>query len=54
MSYDLKYIKIGTNIMKQNKIVNDTVYGHIPYTTLEENFLKSKIVNRLLFVSQNA
>jgi len=40
--------------MKDNKIVNDTVYGHIPYSKLEEKFLKSKIVNRLLFVSQNA
>ncbi|CAA6810766.1 MAG: Deoxyguanosinetriphosphate triphosphohydrolase (EC [uncultured Sulfurovum sp.] len=40
--------------MKQNNIVNDTVYGHIPYSKLEEKFLKSKIINRLLFVSQNA
>jgi len=40
--------------MKQNTLVNDTVYGHIPYGKLEEKFLKSKIVNRLLFVSQNA
>ncbi|CAA6802656.1 MAG: Deoxyguanosinetriphosphate triphosphohydrolase (EC [uncultured Sulfurovum sp.] len=40
--------------MKQNNIVNDTVYGHIPYSKFEEKFLKSKIVNRLLFVSQNA
>jgi len=37
-----------------NRIVNDTVYGHIPYTGLEEKFLQSKIVNRLLFISQNA
>lgn len=35
-------------------MVNDTVYGHIPYSKLEEKFLKSKIINRLLFVSQNA
>lgn len=40
--------------MKHNNIVNDTVYGHIPYSKFEEKFLKSKIVNRLLFVSQNA
>ncbi|HIP51049.1 MAG TPA: HD domain-containing protein [Campylobacterales bacterium] len=40
--------------MKQNNIVNDTVYGHIPYSKFEEKLLKSKIVNRLLFVSQNA
>ncbi len=40
--------------MQINKIVNDTVYGHIPYSGLEEKFLKSKIVNRMLFVSQNA
>ena len=40
--------------MKYNTIVNDTVYGHIPYTRLEKKFLESKIVNRLLFISQNA
>ena len=40
--------------MQTNRIVNDTVYGHIPYTGLEEKFLQSKIVNRLLFISQNA
>ncbi len=40
--------------MQTNRIVNDTVYGHIPYSGLEEKFLQSKIVNRLLFVSQNA
>jgi len=40
--------------MQMNRIVNDTVYGHIPYTGLEEKFLQSKIVNRLLFISQNA
>lgn len=40
--------------MKQNNMVNDTVYGHIPYSKFEEKLLKSKIVNRLLFVSQNA
>jgi len=40
--------------MQSNRIVNDTVYGHIPYSGLEEKFLQSKIVNRLLFVSQNA
>jgi HD superfamily phosphohydrolase len=40
--------------MKENNIVNDTVYGHIPYSKLEEKLLKSKIVNRLFFISQNA
>lgn len=40
--------------MQSNRIVNDTVYGHIPYSGLEEKFLQSKILNRLLFVSQNA
>jgi HD superfamily phosphohydrolase len=40
--------------MQSNRIVNDTVYGHIPYSGVEEKFLQSKIVNRLLFVSQNA
>ncbi len=40
--------------MQPNRIVNDTVYGHIPYSGVEEKFLQSKIVNRLLFVSQNA
>ena len=40
--------------MQTNRIVNDTVYGHIPYSGIEEKFLQSKIVNRLLFVSQNA
>ena len=40
--------------MQPNRIVNDTVYGHIPYSGIEEKFLQSKIVNRLLFVSQNA
>ena len=40
--------------MQSSRIVNDTVYGHIPYTGVEEKFLQSKIVNRLLFVSQNA
>ena len=40
-------------LLKQ-RIVPDTVYGHIPYSGLEEKFLQSKIVNRLLFISQNA
>ncbi|CAA6812754.1 MAG: HD superfamily phosphohydrolase, partial [uncultured Sulfurovum sp.] len=40
--------------MKENNMVNDTVYGHIPYSKFEEKILKSKILNRLLFVSQNA
>ena len=40
--------------MQSSRSVNDTVYGHIPYSGVEEKFLQSKIVNRLLFVSQNA
>ncbi len=40
--------------MKENYIVTDTVYGHIPYSKFEKKFLESKIVNRLFFVSQNA
>ncbi len=40
--------------MNNNRIVNDTVYGHIPYSGVEEKFLQSKIVNRLMFISQNA
>ncbi|NEW60820.1 hypothetical protein GSY74_05950, partial [Sulfurovum sp. bin170] len=40
--------------MQNNRIVNDTVYGHIPYSGVEEKFLQSKILNRLLFISQNA
>ena len=40
--------------MQNNRMVNDTVYGHIPYSGIEEKFLQSKIVNRLMFVSQNA
>ena len=40
--------------MQNNRMINDTVYGHIPYSGLEEKFLQSKIVNRLMFVSQNA
>jgi len=40
--------------MQNNRMVNDTVYGHIPYSGVEEKFLQSKIVNRLMFVSQNA
>ena len=40
--------------MQNNRIVNDTVYGHIAYSGVEEKFLQSKIVNRLMFVSQNA
>ena len=40
--------------MQSNRIINDTVYGHIPYSGLEEKFLQSKILNRLLFISQNA
>ena len=40
--------------MKKNRYVNDTVYGHIPYSGIEEKVLQSRIFNRLLFISQNA
>ncbi len=41
-------------MLPKQRMITDTVYGHIPYSGLEEKFLQSKIVNRLLFVSQNA
>jgi HD superfamily phosphohydrolase len=47
------FLKVEKMLPKQ-RMITDTVYGHIPYSGLEEKFLQSKIVNRLLFVSQNA
>jgi HD superfamily phosphohydrolase len=41
-------------MLPKQRMITDTVYGHIPYSGLEEKFLQSKIVNRLLFISQNA
>ena len=32
------------NMLLKQRIVPDTVYGHIPYSGLEEKFLQSKIV----------
>jgi len=39
---------------KQNRLINDNIYQHIEYTQLEDYFLQTKIVNRLLFITQNA
>ena len=44
----LKGIKI------QSRLVNDTIYNHIPYTKLEDKILQTKILNRLQFITQNA
>ena len=40
--------------MARVRYVNDTVYGHIPYTGIEAKLLQTRILNRLLFISQNA
>ena len=37
-----------------NKLINDNIYHHIEYTEIESYFLQTKIVNRLLFITQNA
>ena len=39
---------------KKNRLINDNIYQHIEYTKLEDYFLQTKIVNRLLFITQNA
>ena len=49
-----KTILKDTQMLPKQRMITDTVYGHIPYSGLEEKFLQSKIVNRLLFISQNA
>ncbi len=46
-----EYLK-GNKI--QNRLVNDTIYNHIPYTKLEDKILQTKILNRLQFITQNA
>ena len=46
-----EYLK-GTKI--QSRLVNDTIYNHIPYTKLEDKILQTKILNRLQFITQNA
>ncbi|MGB5866651.1 MAG: hypothetical protein WBG69_02145 [Arcobacteraceae bacterium] len=39
---------------KKHRLINDNIYQHIEYTKLEGYFLQTKIVNRLLFITQNA
>ena len=39
---------------KKNRLINDNIYQHIQYTELEDYFLQTKILNRLLFITQNA
>lgn len=39
---------------KQSNLINDTIYNHIEYSEFEDKLLQTKIVNRLLFVTQNA
>lgn len=46
-----EYLK-GNTI--QNRLINDTIYNHIPYTKLEDKILQTKILNRLQFITQNA
>jgi len=51
----LKIKKIDKRDMnKKNRLLNDNIYQHIEYTQLEDYFLQTKIVNRLLFITQNA
>lgn len=51
----LKIKKIDKKDMsKKNRLINDNIYQHIEYTQLEDYFLQTKIVNRLLFITQNA
>lgn len=39
---------------KTVKLINDNIYNHIECNSFENMFLQTKIVNRLLFVTQNA
>jgi hypothetical protein len=39
---------------KKHRLINDNIYQHIEYTKLEDYFLQTRIVNRLLFITQNA
>lgn len=41
-------------MQKSRRLINDTIYQHLEYTKLEDKFLQTKIVNRLLFITQNA
>ncbi len=36
------------------KLINDTIYKHIECSKIEDTILQTKIVNRLLFITQNA
>ncbi|MDX9743950.1 MAG: hypothetical protein RBT59_09045 [Arcobacteraceae bacterium] len=36
------------------KLINDTIYKHIECSDIEDTILQTKIVNRLLFITQNA
>ncbi len=36
------------------KLINDTIYKHIECSQIEDTILQTKIVNRLLFITQNA
>ena len=36
------------------KLINDTIYKHIECSVIEDTILQTKIVNRLLFITQNA
>jgi HD superfamily phosphohydrolase len=36
------------------KFINDTIYKHIECSEIEDRILQTKIVNRLLFITQNA
>jgi len=41
-------------MQKTHRLINDNIYHHIEYTQLEDCFLQTKVVNRLLFITQNA
>lgn len=41
-------------MQRSRRLINDTIYQHLEYTKLEDKFLQTKIVNRLLFITQNA
>ncbi len=41
-------------MLKQTRLINDTIYKHIECSNFEDKILQTKIVNRLLFITQNA
>ena len=45
------FLKIKENNMR---LINDTIYKHIECSQIEDKILQTKIVNRLLFITQNA